>query len=387
MTDTGSNVRLDRDGRWALEAWNPHGWTRSEIALTEVESPVPSGFEADRLEAYKRVLHEKIDAVESDGNIAYLDTNDGPLRATTSGSNLVRPDSGRPIPATVLSTFPSLHSKPSPESRSERRVFWDGKTVVARPVSATNRLVLHGYEDTYSGSLAASEAVDDYPIEKLPLSMNVTVVPLLTGDECPVIPVFERTAVVASYPKHHMTVAGGLDSLERHPVDEGWRELLEEIRIAPAEDRSAYETRGLLSSATASTLRPGTVQGQPMYTVARETGQQVLYTSEAPLVVIGVVRNLDNSRPELCGVLDTDVPAELVEENRPRNIEHERIEFVEFTATNLATFLTTREEVPPVHRGAFVLAGEFAFGGFLDEFTTEVAPGAIANDIGEVLID
>jgi len=176
---------VDVAGEWALETLNRQGWLRSDIELNPVESPVPPEFTTHRVEAYRTVLVEKIEQVVEQGDVPCLAINGGIISVSVSDSDIVVRKTHDPVETDVISSRPPLYSSSGQMNEETiERVFWDGETVVAWPTGTnTEKLTLQGYQDTYSGTLAAASNVEAFPIEVLPFAMNITVLPVLTDDE------------------------------------------------------------------------------------------------------------------------------------------------------------------------------------------------------------
>ncbi len=202
--------------------------------------------------------------VADDGGTPVLvaDGDGGGQAVTVADDALVYRETGEPV-GMDWDERPTLYAEHDADDRE--KVFWDGDTVVAAPRVADDTLVLEAYAGSYAERLAAQDAVGDYPAANLPLSTNITVVPVVDDGGDPVIPVFYRNDQVAEYPDHFHTVAGGIPDVEMHPIDAGWMEAVEEIRIGPDWDRETYSARDVVD-ASADQMRTGTIASHDVVT-------------------------------------------------------------------------------------------------------------------------
>lgn len=346
---------------WALELWaEDSGLSRDDIRV-DVDAQydtVPDAFRSAVDETYYNSLLENAQDVLDDGDTPVLsDGDDGRAVAVTDGK-LVYQNSGEAV-GTDWEDRPTLYAEHDVDDRE--KVFWDGATVVSTPRIADDGVVLESYEGSYAERLAAQDAVNEYPVEDLPLSTNITVVPVVEHDSDPVVPVFYRNDQVAEYPNFYHTVAGGIPDVEMHPVDAGWMESVEEIRIGPDWDPDNYADRGVVDAETAARMRQGTVDGHGIVTVP-DDGQRNVYRADGEMTVTGLVRNRETHTPELCAVVETGVPYSIVAENYTRAAEHADIEPLPVDADAVVDFVTERDNVIPVGEAAFLLAAEHLTG-------------------------
>lgn len=345
---------------WALELWAEDGLSRDDIRVDvdEQYDTVPGAFRDAVDETYYDSLVDTAQDVLDDGDTPILAYDgDGRAVAVADGA-LVYEDSGEAV-GTDWDDRPTLYAEHDVDDRE--KVFWDGATVVSTPRIAEDGVVLESYEGSYAERLAAQDAVDEYPVDDLPLSTNITVVPVVERGGEEVIPVFYRNEQVAEYPNFYHTVAGGIPDVEMHPVDAGWMESVEEIRIGPDWDADTYADRGVVDAETAARMRRGTVEDHDIVTVPAD-GQRNVYRADGEMAVTGLVRNLETHTPELCAVVETGVDYDLVAENYTRAAEHADIEPLPVDGDAVTDFVTERDNVIPVGAAAFLLAAEHLTG-------------------------
>jgi len=189
---------------------------------------------------------------------------------------------------------------------------------------------------------------------------------------------------VASYPGSYGTVAGGLERLGRHPIDAGWQESIEELRIGPDVPPAEYVNRELISSVSPNCFRRGTVDSHPLYAIPDTDGQWLLYLTDSRMKMFGIIRDLENYRPEICAIVETDLPWDIIEENHPATIEYDHLEFVEFSADGIADFIEETSDISPALLGTMVVVGEAVFGGFIGRFSDHYTdPERISSTVFE----
>jgi hypothetical protein len=341
---------------WLLEVYAPDGLTHDAIAtdVDEAYDDTPSDFRSAVDETYLDALTEKTTDIIADGRTAILGYDDERQSVTLDDERLVYAESGEPV-ETGWDDRPTLYAEH--DVGDAEKLFWDGDTVVATPRVEDGELVFEAFTGSYAERRAAQDAVDDYAIDRLPLSTNITVVPVLDQDDDPVIPVFYRNDDVAEYPNQYHTVAGGIPDAAMHPLDAGWMEMREEIRVVPDTPVDELADRQIVDEADA--LRPELLADTAVTPAVGDDAYELLFRATDAMELLGVVRNLETHTPEICAVVETGLDYDVVADNYTRGAEHAAIEPVAADADAVRAFREDRENIIPVGDAAMLLATDY----------------------------
>lgn len=291
---------------WLLEYLPKSGQDSVTVNVPEehdTELDVPEAFLDAVDTSYYETMKDKVERLTREGKTVLLERDDT-LDAVEPGKmDAYGPATWgeeRPRLLTVDQGVEASRANADP-------VLWDGDTIVPVFSETDEGLTIDLVAGSYAERAAVPDHVDRFPVDRLPASMNSTLLPIVEHDGETGIVAFERGAGAGEYPDRYIAIAGGAPTM-MHPADVAWLEAREEARILP--DYAPNELRERSIVEDGEKLASGAVDDTAAYFLNEDDGVGTyLQVPHDAIDFLGIVRDTDGTyAPEAIYAVDTGLP-------------------------------------------------------------------------------
>lgn len=183
-------------------------------------------------------------------------------------------------------------------------MLWDGDTIVPVFSDTDEGLTIDLVWGSYAERTAVPDHVYRFAVDRLPASLNSTLLPVVEHDGEKGVAMFERGPGTGEYPDRYVTIAGGAPTM-MHPADVAWLEARQEARILPDYAPDELREQGIIEDEEKTAT--GMVGDTPAYFLNEDDGVGTYMQVPAEAMdFLGIVRDTDGTyAPEAVYTIDT----------------------------------------------------------------------------------